>query len=245
MNNINYVIMVIGLGWYTLLLGIGITIAAIREKREREAYRKFASVLVGELKELLHEEEFTMENSRKHEEGKFSVQNGLLGYCEAKEEPKELTLTDMLAAEPTDEDYDVALNILTRLAQRTYGDYKFYIAKSQDEPKQAHFLQMSSYFEENADLHKALFKKAIDTNIDQLELSKRFAQRVADGTVLPLGDDVAVIIVDGTNQLTTGVSAVNSGLEGSEIRFNVSFLQKKNLEEWEANNLKKEEKEDA
>ena len=71
-------------------------------------------------------------------------------------------------------------------------------------------------------------------------LQHKFAAKVAEGAVVNLGKDVVVITDDGTPQLPTGVSPINSGLEGGEISFIISFIKMENLEGWTENNMPKE-----
>lgn len=158
-----------------------------------------------------------------------------------KNNQNETTLTGLLTKEPTEENYDEVVDILAELAERTYKDYKFLIAKSSDETQQGHFLQITHNYDEDPETHKKLFSKAMDYGVNQRELQQKFAERVANGDVLPLGDGVTVIINDGTGQLATGVSPINSGLENGEITFIVTFVQNKNYEKWAENNLPSED----
>lgn len=153
----------------------------------------------------------------------------LHGSIETK---NKLTLTDLLTQEPKEEHYEEVLDLLIRLAKETYEDYKFLIAKSPDETQQSHFLQIVSNWNENPELHKRIFSKSFDYGLDMQELQKKFALLVKEGKVIPLGDDVVVITDDGTGQPPTGVSPINSGLEGGEIAFIISFIHKNNLEGW-------------
>lgn len=149
----------------------------------------------------------------------------------------QLTLTDLLTVKPTEENYTELVELLSELALSTYEDYKFFIAKSSDETQAAHFMQITSQYSDFGELHKLIFARAIDYGIDMRELQQRFAQAVADGKVIELGEDVVVIINDGTPQLATGVSPIQSGFEGSEITFIISFIKKENYTEWAKNNL--------
>ena len=55
-----------------------------------------------------------------------------------------LSLSDILTNKPTEENYAEIIELLTRLAKETYEEFKFFIAKSQDETKQAKFLHIVS-----------------------------------------------------------------------------------------------------
>lgn len=155
----------------------------------------------------------------------------------------ELTLTDLIEQEPTEENYEEVVGLLTELANRTYKDYKFLIAKSKDETKEANFLQIVSNWNEQPTLHKLIFSKSIDYGIDMQELQKRVANEIADNNLIELGEGVKVIVDDGTGQLPTGVSPINSGLEGGEIAFIISFVHKNNYKEFMENAFPKKEEE--
>jgi hypothetical protein len=148
-----------------------------------------------------------------------------------------LTLTDLVTVKPTDDNYDELVDLLTELASATYEEYKFFIAKSSDETKAAHFMQITSQYSEYPELHQLIFARAIEYGIDMRELQKRFAQAVEAGKVIDLGENAVVILEDGTPQLATGVSPIQSGFEGSEITFIISFIKKENHDEWAKNNL--------
>ena len=154
-----------------------------------------------------------------------------------------LSLSDILTNKPTEENYAEIIELLTRLAKETYEEFKFFIAKSQDETKQANFLQIVSTSKEKPHLHGLIFGKSVSYGIDMQELQLRFAQHVEDGNVIDLGDDVTVILHDDSPQLATGVSPINNGLEGGEIAFIISFIKKENLEAFNKNNLPQPEEE--
>ncbi|AXH71092.1 hypothetical protein BSP38_050 [Bacillus phage BSP38] len=159
---------------------------------------------------------------------------------EEKGQGKGLTLSHIINQEPTEENYAEVIDLLATLAKAAFNDYKFLIAKSQDEAKDTNFLQVVSQYAEAPELHKEIFTKSINYNIDMKVLVEKFAARVAQGDVFPLGDDVVVITDDGSGQLPTGVSPINSGLEHGEIAFIVSFIKKENLEAFKAEHFPKE-----
>jgi hypothetical protein len=145
------------------------------------------------------------------------------------------SLTNLLTAQPTDMDYERILDLLIQLFKLTYNEYKFYLAKSSDETKAPNFLQVTSPSTEHPDIHKQIFRLAVDSNMDMRELQKRFAEKAATGEVVKLGDNAVIITEDGTPQLPTGVSPVQSGLEGAEITFIISFMKAENFDEWHKN----------
>ncbi|QZA69721.1 hypothetical protein 035JT004_230 [Bacillus phage 035JT004] len=153
-------------------------------------------------------------------------------------------LTSLVTRKATDEEYDEILDLLTDLARYTYNQYKFFIAKSPDETEHLNFISVVSFAEEAKAVHADIFSKGVAYGIDMAELSSRFAKRAALGKVLDLGEDVIVITDDGTGNPPTGVSPINSGIEGGEIRFNFSFIKKENYEAWEKKAFPKSEGED-
>lgn len=155
-----------------------------------------------------------------------------------KKEPKnQLTLSDLINRKPKREEYEEVVEYLVKLAKETYESYKFLIAKSSDETKEGHFLQLVSNYNENPKLHKKIFSKAMDYGVNMQILRKLFASKVAKGDVIDLGEDIVVITNDGELTPPTGVSPINSGLEGGEIAFIITFVRKENYEEWLKNNV--------
>jgi hypothetical protein len=61
--------------------------------------------------------------------------------------------------------------------------------------------------------YENLFRLAVDKNLNELEINKRFVEAVKDGKVLPLGE--AVI-----DELQTGCSSI---LQAQEVRVNIVF----------------------
>lgn len=157
-------------------------------------------------------------------------------------QPKAPSLTSLLEAKPTDEDYENILDKLIELFQLTYNEYKFYLAKSSDETKAPNFLQVESPSTEYPYLHKQIFRLAVDKNMDMHELQARFAKKTAEGKVVDLGDNVVIITKDNTPQLPTGVSPIQNGLEGSVITFIISFMRAEHFEEWHKNTFPEDAK---
>jgi len=215
-----YGIIVIGVAWYTWYLIALFFIVHTLTKRKEKQYQAALESVVEELKDILIEEEPIVSKNK-------------------------LTLTDILKREPQYKDYAAVLDLLVELAQKRFDEYKFLVAKSQDETTEANFLQIISNWSEDPELHSEIFKRAVDTNIDMQTLQKRFAQRVWTGQVIPLGDGVRVITDDNTGNLPTGVSPVNSGLEGGEICFIISFIQADNYDEWYKNTFPQSEAEET
>lgn len=145
------------------------------------------------------------------------------------------TLTQLLTVKPTEDDYERILEKLIKLFKLTYNEYKFYVAKSSDETQAPNFLQVTSPAIEYPELHRDIFKMAVNTGMDMLTLQKKFAEKVAEGKVADLGNGVVVILNDNTPQLPTAVSPIQSGLEGSEISFIISFMKAENFDSWYAN----------
>lgn len=177
-----------------------------------------------------------------------SIVDSIKSYLNNEEEinlsnklTNEMTLSDLISQDPTGEQYEEVVDILADIAEQTYKEYKFLIVKSPDETKDAHFMQIQSSAEEMPTEHKLVFSKSMDYGLDMAVLRDRFSLRVAKGDVLDLGDEVMIILEDDTPQTPTGVSPVNSGLEGGEIVFNISFILKENYDAWAANKFPKTE----
>lgn len=203
---------------YTIILLIFYFVVKHTQERENDKYRDLERVkyLIGSAKDIVTKEDFRMAG--------------------VKEETKnELTLTDLVTQNPTEDQYEEVADILVMIAQKTYEDYKFLIMKSPDETKDANFIQIQSSQEEMPEKHKEAFSKTIDYGLDMGVLRNHFSRKVAKGGVIGLGEDAIVILDDNTQQTPTGVSPINSGVEGGEIVFNISFVQGKNYDEWASN----------
>jgi hypothetical protein len=250
-NNTMYVIMGVVLLWYTVVLIVGLLVAVRDAKREAQLYKLVLGNVLKELKDIIIKEEQCMledkgANKNRRDSEPINFQPKPLSPDMGKEvltfgDRPNLTLSDLLTVEPTDKDYEEVLGLLIKLVRQTFKDYKFLIAKSQDETKDANFLQLVSHYSEDPYLHKEVFQKCIHTNIDMPTLRQLFAEKAAEGKVLDLGEGVTIIVEDGTGNPPTGVSNINSGLEGGEIAFIFSFIKTDNLEEWKKNNLPQEE----
>lgn len=234
---------------YTLLLGVGYR-HSIKEHKKATSFVFILKDVIEEIKHIIYKEEDedmeekgTNKNTGSLEPKKIELENGFafIGNTAEWSEPETtkntLTLTDLVTNKPTDADYAEIVGLLTKLAKVTYENYNFLIVKSTDEVEDTHFIQMVSSATENHRLHRDIFVKAINTNVDYKELVKRFAAHVAAGNVIHLGDDVVVITDDGTNMLPTGVSPINNGLEDSQITFNISFIKKENLDAFNKKHL--------
>lgn len=210
----------LGVAWYTWYLIALFFIVHTLTKRKEKQYQAALESVVEELKDILIEEEPIM------------IEN-------------KLTLTDILTRKPTESDYTFLVGLLTELAQNRYAEYKFLFAKSPDETEQPNFLQIISNWSEDPSLHRTIFEYAINKNIDMKVLQKKFADHVAAGNVISLGENAIVILDDNTGNPPTGVSPINSGLEGSEICFIISFIELENYEAWAKNTFPQPEAEET
>jgi len=246
-----YVIMIVTVVGYTLLLAFGFLMAVRSAKKEVKLYKQTIENVVSELKDIIIEEEInkmSMDkgNNKNRLDHEFTVELPQpLTERFFAEEKKGLTLTGLLTNKPTDRDYAEILDMLVHLARKTFKDYNFLIAKSSDESKDTNFLQLVSHSSEDPELHKRIFRKSIDCGAEYKVLVEKFADLVAAGEVIDLGDDVVVITDDNTGNPPTGVSPINSGLEGGEIAFIISFIQKDNFPAWLENTFPQPEEEEA
>ncbi|AMQ66577.1 hypothetical protein BH753_gp095 [Bacillus phage Shbh1] len=157
-----------------------------------------------------------------------------------KERKVELTLSHLLDKEATEEDYDFMIEKLGCLLVKTFNDYKFLIAKSSDETNSYHFMQVVSLYTENPHLHREIFVEGIKRGIDMPTLQKKFVEKLAKGDILSLGEGIKILTDDGTNSIPSGVSPINSGIEGGEIAFNIAFLKEENYGKWVEKNFSQE-----
>lgn len=239
-----------GIILYTLVLFLGYLKAIKRSREELEAEQNIL-ILVNDIFEDLKntiekgEENMTEKKDKLVAEGMLTVDGQAAIYMPlVKPEIKNtLTLEQVVTRKPTDDNYAEVISLLADLARKTYSDFKFFVAKSDDETKDYNFLQVVSKYEDDPYAHKLIFSKGIEYGIDMAELSKRFAEYAEEGNVLPLGDNTVLLTNDGTGQSPTGVSPITNGLEGSEIAFIFGFIQDENYDEWHKNAFPQEDEE--
>lgn len=235
---------------YTAILLIGYIKAMERAQEEAETeenIRILVKDIFDELKNTIErgEDSMTEKKDKLVAEGMLTVDGQAALYMPVvKPEIKNhMSLTDLVTNKAEDRHYDVVVELLTSLARKTYQDYKFFIAKSEDETKDYNFLQVVSKYEDDPYTHKLIFSKGVEHGLDSAELSRRFAEYAKEGNVLRLGGEVVILTEDGTGQSPTGVSPISNGLEGSEIAFIFGFIQKKNYDEWYKNTFPQKDEE--
>ncbi|AMO26048.1 hypothetical protein Blue_226 [Bacillus phage Deep Blue] len=241
---------------YTVILVIGYIKAMERVQEEIETEENIR-ILV---KDIFEELKNTIERGEDHMTEKSMIEkrnafeaDGELHVNELKggflmplikpEIKNALTLEQIVTNKPTYENYTEVVKLLAELSRKTYENFKFYIAKSDDETKDYNFLQVVSKYEDDPYAHKLIFSKGVEYGLDSAELSRRFAYHVAEGNVLPLGENVKILLEDGTGQCPTGVSPITNGLEGTEIAFIFGFIQNKNYDEWHKNTFPQKDEE--
>lgn len=239
MSNLSYVIMVIVACGYTLVLLLGLLVAYMKARKEATTVKLVIENAIEDLKELLLEEEDIMAN----EENRGIYSSALwINSAEVTRDglhniPNELgapSLTQLITANPTEEQYKEVTELLVGLAKRTYERHKFYFAPTKDELEIPNMIQIRSHYKEEPLTHQEIFKKGVNYGIDMSKLLGYFAKEAAAGNVVDLGDNAYVITDDGTGNPPTGVSPINSGLEDGEITFLISFIKKDTYEEWHA-----------
>ncbi|QIA28718.1 hypothetical protein [Phage f2b1] len=239
MSNLSYVIMVIVACGYTLVLLLGLLVAYKKARKEATTVKSVIENAIEDLKELLLEEEDSMANEEK-EITKVDVSEGIYGAVYFREDAEKQatlaapSLTQLITANPTEEQYKEVTALLVGLAQRTYNKHKFYFAPTKDELEIPNMIQIRSHYKEEPLTHQEIFKKGVNYGLDMGKLLGYFAEEAAAGKVVDLGDNAYVITDDGTGNPPTGVSPINSGLEDGEITFLISFIKKDNYEEWHA-----------
>lgn len=114
----------------------------------------------------------------------------------------------------TDEDYDIFVEKMGKLVKDLYENYQFL---QQNPPEgdytSGYFLGFQVIRAEYPVEYENLFRLAVDKNLNEIEINKRFVEAVKDGKVLPLGE--AVI-----DELQTGCSSI---LQAQEVRVNIVF----------------------
>ncbi|AFQ96323.1 putative membrane protein [Bacillus phage vB_BceM_Bc431v3] len=242
---------------YTVILFIGYIKAVERVQEEAETeenIRILVKDIFEEVKNTIERgednmTETNMVDKRKPFEAEGSLwvdgttQGGFLMPLIKPEIKNTLTLKDLVTRKPTYDNYTEVVELLAELAKKTFTDFKFYIAKSDDETKDYNFVQVVSKYEDDPYTHKLIFSKGVEYGLDSAELSRRFAYHVSEGNVLPLGEGMKILLEDGTGQCPTGVSPITNGLEGTEIAFIFGFIQEKNYDSWKENTFPKKDEE--
>lgn len=223
---------VVAVAIYTFVIALGIY-KAHRVNKQNYSYLIELKELIEEIKNVIKEEPKIMMSNRQY---KNTSLDGV--HVEPYKETNSMSLSDLLNRKPTDKEYEEILDLIVELIRDTYADYKFMIAKA-EKPTDTNFLQIESKYEDAPEMHEKIFRKAIDYGIEMRVLQEKFAERVAAGKVIDLGEDVVVITDDGEYSLPTGISPINSGVEGEVIRAIVTFIHKDNYDEWYKENIKK------
>jgi len=242
-TNLSYVIMVIVACGYTFILFLGLATAFIKARRETTTVKSVIENAIEDLKEIILEEEVTMAEGHK---GIYENQGTIDGIYIGSEElsfirHKAPSLTQLITANPTEEQYKEVTELLVGLAKRTYERHKFYFAPTRDELEIPNMIQIRSHYKEEPLTHQDIFKRGVNYGLDMSKLLAYFAEEVAAGNVVDLGDNAYVITDDGTGNPPTGVSPINSGLEDGEITFLISFIKKDNYEAWHDKHFPKAE----
>lgn len=217
MSSVFCAIIIVTVGYIILLAG-GF-IAAIREaKEEALLYKRIAEHLLSELVLIANEEEARLKQNT-------------------------LTLTDLITRKATEEQYTEVADLLIELFRKAYDEDSYFLAKSPDEHDQANFLQIVSHSSEQPELHKKIFNRGMHYGIEMPTLLKVFAKKVEQGELIGLGEDAVVILDDNTGNPPTGVSPINSGVQGGEISCIISFIKLSNYAGWHENHFPKEDEE--
>jgi hypothetical protein len=223
---------------YTFLVIVGY-VKATKEYKRLNKYFVSLYTFLGDLRSTITKEDDLMDfTANEKNMGMANIgASGASNTTITVKSPPLLTLTSLIDRKATESEYTEVINLLVTLMRNAFYNYKFFIAKSSDDTQQPHFMQIISAYDENKTIHQDIFQKSMVYGVDMRTLQEKFATLVQEGKVVDLGDNVAVLINDGdgTNQLATSVSPINSGLEGSEITFIVSYVRKTSLDEFKKN----------
>ncbi|AGB62629.1 hypothetical protein [Bacillus phage phiAGATE] len=220
-----YVIIILVVTYTVVILG-GLYAAINKARRTAGAYKEVLFQMISEIKDIIKEED---------------KMTHPLTQKDTLTQKEPLTLATLIHKKAVDSEYAEVVDLLAHLAKTTFENYNFLIQKSPDETKEAHFMQLRSAFHESPQVHKHIFEKSIDYGIDYDVLVQKFNDKLRTGEIISCGEDVVIITDDGTGMPASGVSQINSGIEGGEISFNVSFVSAKNYEAWAETNIKKDE----
>ena len=215
---------IVALFIYTLVVVFGFK-KSIREHREDNNYTASIKGAINVLSDI-------KDNLRRDNK-----------MTEVKTSTNKLSLTDLVTREASITDYAEIISLLTQLAKNRFDNYQFTYFPAQDETREAHFMQIVSNWHDDPELHKEVFRKGIDYGANMKVLRNLFAEHVRAGHVVDLGAEVMVITDDGTGNPPTGVSSINTGLEGSEIAFIIAFVKKEKYTEWCENNFPDDQEE--
>lgn len=246
MSNLSYVIMVIVACGYTLVFLLGLLVAYKKARKEATTVKLVIENAIEDLKELLLEEEPIMaeENRGIYPNSVWFDDKEEMDIDTFRDKAAQLqapSLTQLITANPTEEQYKEVTELLVDLAKRTYARHKFYFAPTKDELEIPNMIQIRSHYKEDPLAHQGIFKRGVNYGLDMGTLLGYFAKEAADGKVVDLGDNAYVITDDGTGNPPTGVSPINSGLEDGEITFLISFIKKDNYDKWYEKHFPKEE----
>lgn len=124
------------------------------------------------------------------------------------------TLNELLEERATEEAYNTFVEKLGSIVRDLYENYQFLQQNpAKDDFTSGHFLGFQVIREEYPVEYENLFRMAVDSNLDEVEISKRFVKAVKEGKVIPLG--TAVI-----DEIQTGCSSI---LQAQVVRVNIVF----------------------
>lgn len=150
------------------------------------------------------------------------------------------TLTDLITTVPTDNAYETYTEKFSKLVSKLYKDYQYVLHKPfKDGDGDEYLIQMQIISHEDPEAYDELFKIAMDNNLNEFEISKRFADNVEAGNVVDLGDDVVIIKTDAAGRPLTGSTSIVRSREVLSV--NISFIHKDNYDKWAEKNLPKTE----
>lgn len=141
-------------------------------------------------------------------------------------------LSELLEERATDIAYDSFVEKLGNIVKDLYENYQFLQQNpAKDDFTSGYFLGFQVIREEYPVEYENLFRMAIDANLDELEINKRFIKAIKEGKVIPLG--TAVI-----DEMQTGCSSI---LQAQVVRVNIVFGTPEYMEKQEAEREKRKE----
>lgn len=211
------IIIVIAIGVPILTVAIAKLAVSRDNKREKEAVtqeiNKDAQKTINEAKQWLKEDNL---NTGGDSMGKI-VNNNSLG--------------ELLALEPTEDNYKDYVEAVGDRVKELYLEYQF----SMYEPDKSdllsgYLLQFQILGQEP--IYNELFKQAMDEGLDMHEIDDYFYEALTSGDIIPIGEGI-IIERDGT-----GISPIKSG---DDVRIIISFVTEEYQERREEAEAAKDE----
>lgn len=145
------------------------------------------------------------------------------------------SLEHILTAQPTKEDYKYIVEQIAEVLKPMYENYQFRYYPTSDETQMAHGLSFQFTRADNPEAYDNMFQRTMSTRAQMPGIREEFQRAVRDEEIIPVGEGIEIVgLTDEENSQPTGISPINSGVEGDFVQVMIAFIQKKNSPEyWE------------